>query len=141
MFLTKTSLTCFANDFDTDDRAWNPEVWASETLMLTEENMVIAGLVYTDFEDEIKDFGDVVNTRLPGKFIAERKGPNDDVTIQDATATKVPVPLDQHFHTSFLIRDGQESKSFKDLVKEYLTPAAQSLATATDKLVQAGPYQ
>ncbi len=137
MFIKKLSLTCFSNSLD----AWVPEVWAAETLMITEANMVIGLLVHTDFKDEVQDFGDVVNTRLPATFTAERKGVNDDVTIQDASATNVAVPLDQHFHTSFLIRDGQESLSFKDLVKEYLNPAALSLAEAIDKVLLGQVYQ
>ena len=141
MFLKKTQLTCFVNDFDTDDRAWVPEIWAQETLMLLEENMVMGRLVHTDFKDEIKDFGDTVNTRLPGSFTAERKGVNDDVTIQNATAAKVAVTLDQHFHTAFLIRDGQESLSFTNLVKEYLAPAASSLAQAVDRVLMGQTYQ
>ncbi len=137
MFLRKVTLTCFANSLD----AWVPEVWAAETLMRLEANMVIGRLVHTDFEDEIKDFGDVVNTRQPATFTAERKGVNDDVTIQDASATNVAVTLDQHFHTSFLIRDGQESLSFTDLTTEYLEPAAASLADAIDKVLLGQVYQ
>ncbi len=137
MFIRKLSLTCFSNSLD----AWIPEVWAAETLLQTEAFMVIGRLVHTDFKDEVQDFGDVVNTRLPAKFTAERKGVNDDVTIQDASATNVPIPLDQHFHTSFLIRDGQESLSFTDLVKEYLSPAGLSLAEAIDKVLLGQVYQ
>jgi hypothetical protein len=140
-FLKTVSFTCFDNDFDTDSRAWVPEVWAAETLAILEENLVIGRLVHTDFKDEVKEFGDTVNTRKPGAFTAERKGVNDDVTVQDATAEKVAVVLDQYFHTSFLIRDGQESLSFEDLVEEYLAPAASSLATAIDKVLLAQAYQ
>lgn len=134
-FLKKTSYICYINDFDTADRAWVPELWAQETLALLEENMVIGRLVYTDFEDEIKSFGDTVNTRKPGEFTAKRKGVNDDVTVQNATAVKVAVVLNQHVHTSFMIKDGEESKSFKDLVVEYLRPAAKSLATQIDRVL------
>lgn len=134
--LQKTvSYTCYVNNFDTADRAWVPEVWAQETLAILEENMVIGQLVHTDFEDEIKSFGDTVNTRKPGEFTAKRKGTNDDVTVQNATATKVPVVLNQHVHTSFVIKDGEESKSFKDLIVEYLAPAAKSLATHIDRIL------
>ncbi len=140
-FLKSVSYTCFVNDFDTNDRAWVPEVWAAETLVILEENMVIGNLVHTDFEDAIANFGDVVNTRRPGNFTAERKGTNDDVTVQDATAEKIPVTLNQHIHTSFMIRDGEESKSFKDLVAEYLGPAAKSLATMVDKILLGQVYQ
>lgn len=135
------SFVAFDNDFDTDSRAWVPEVWAQESLAILEENMVIGRLVYTDFSDDIASFGDVVNTRKPGTFTARRKGVNDDVTVQAATATNVPVTLDQHVHTSFMIRDGEESLSFKDLVKMYLQPAAKSLAEHIDRILLGQVYQ
>lgn len=134
-FLKSVNYTCYVNDFDTADRAWVPEVWAQETLALLEENMVIGQLVHTDFEDEIAAFGDTVNTRKPGEFVAKRKGTNDDVTVQNATAVKVAVVLNQHVHTSFVIKDGEESKSFVDLIEEYLTPAAKALATNVDRIL------
>ncbi len=140
-FLKSISLTYFDNDFDTDDRAWVPELWAAETLNLLYENMIVAGLVHTDFSSEVASFGDVVNTRRPGKFVAKRKVKGDNVTIQAATAERVPVPLNQHVHTSFLIEDGEESKSFVDLIDEYLRPAAKSLATHVDRMLLSNVYQ
>lgn len=92
-------------------------------------------LIHRDFEDEIANFGDVVNTRKPGEFESKRKTNTDDVTIQDATATNVAVPLDQHVHVSFMIRDGEESKSFKSLVDEYLSPAMLAQARFIDQVV------
>ena len=118
----------FDNDFGTNGRAYIPEVWAQESLMILEDNMIVGNLVHRDFEDEIKDFGDVVNTRKPGTFTAKRKGANDDVTVQDASATKVQVKLNQHLHTTFRLRDSQMSLSFKDLVAEFLRPAVVSIA-------------
>lgn len=134
-FQKTVSYTCYVNDFDTADRAWVPEVWAQETLAILEEFMVIGQLVHTDFEDEIASFGDTVNTRKPGEFTAKRKGTNDDVTVQNATAVKVPVVLNQHVHTSFVIKDGEESKSFVDLIAEYLAPAAKALSTHIDRVL------
>jgi len=130
-----------ANAFDTDNRAWVPEVWAQESLMVLEENLVYANMVHRDFEDEIKEFGDVVNTRQPGKFTARRKTDGNPIVKQPATATKVAVPLDQHMHTSFIIYDGELSKSMKDLVAEYLNPAIHSLARQIDAIVDAQKYQ
>ncbi len=140
-FLKTLSFVTFDNDFDTNERAWNPEIWAAETLMILQNNMVAASLVHTDFSSEIAAFGDTVNTRLPGEFTGKRKGTNDDVTVQAATATKVPVVMNQHIHTTFLIRDGEESRSFEDLVAEYLEPAALSLATQLDAIILGQVYQ
>lgn len=140
-FMKSLSYVAFDNDFDTDERAWNPEIWATETLTVLEENMVIGNLIFTDFSNEIKAFGDTVNTRIPGEFSAKRKGTNDDVTVQAATAVKVPVVLNQHVHTSFIIRDGEESRSWADLVSTYLSPAAKSLAEHIDRILLGQVYQ
>jgi len=136
-YLKTIRITCFDNSLD----AWVPEVWAAETLAILEENMVIGNLVHTDFADEIATFGDTVNTRRPAAFTAKRKTANDDVTVQNADATNVPVVLNQHFHTSFLIRDGQESLAMVDLTEEYLKPAAKSLAEAVDRVLLGQVYQ
>jgi len=133
---TKIWNPVFANDLD----AFIPEVWAQESLMVLEANMVAANLVHRDFEDEIAMFGDTVNTRRPATFTGKRKVDTDDVTIQDATATNVPVVLNQHLHTSFLIRDGEESKGFKALRQEYLVPAIQSIAQMVDEVVLGQVY-
>ena len=121
--------------YDNDLDALVPELWAQESLAVLEENMVAGLLVHRDFEDEIANFGDTVNTRKPGEFNAKRKGANDSVTVQAANSTNIPVKLDQHVHTSFLIRDGEESKSFNSLVDDYLSPAMIAQASFVDKIV------
>ncbi len=118
-----------------------PEHWANESLAILEENMVMANLVHRDFQPMIAQFGDVVNTRRPGEFTAKRKTVNDNVTIQDATSTNVPVPLDQHIHVSFLIRDGEEAYSFKDLTAEYMAPAMLAQARIVDQILLGQVYR
>ena len=125
--------------FDNNDiDALIPEVWAQEALMVLEANAVAAGLVYRDFEDEIAQFGDVVNAHRPRKFTAKRKGYDDDVVTQPAVADNIPVPLNQHLYTSFIIKDGEESKSFKSLRDMYLIPALESINQAMDVMVLLG---
>ena len=46
-----------------DNDAYVPEVWAEESLMILENNMVAANLVYRDFEDEKKDYENAVFVR------------------------------------------------------------------------------
>lgn len=121
--------------------AFIPELWAQESLTILEANMVAANLVHRDFENVIANFGDTVNTRQPAEFIMKRKVDTDDVTIQDASAVNVPVQLNQHPHTSFLIRDGEESKSFVQLRDEYIEPALLSIAQGIDEIVLGQLYQ
>jgi hypothetical protein len=124
-------LACYANDND----ALIPELWAQEGLAILEENMVMARLVHRDFSMEVANFGDVVNTRRPNQFAAARKTDADDVISQDAVATNVQVPLDQHVYVTFTIKDGEASKSFQDLVDYYLSPAAQEMASSIDRIL------
>ena len=121
----------FANDLD----AFIPEFWANESLAVLEENLVATNLCYRDFENTLAKKGDTVNCQRPNRFTPVRKDLTDNVTVQDATATAVPVKLDQHLHISFLIRDGEESKSNKDLISEYIVPAMKGNARFLDAMV------
>jgi hypothetical protein len=103
--------------------------------VILEENMVAANLVHRDFENEIRNFGDVVNTRRPGEFKIKRKEDGTTLTQQAANATNVRVPLDQWFYNSFIIRDGEASLSFQDLVDTHLLPPMQSIARGVDRAV------
>lgn len=110
-----------------------PEIWARESIAILEERMVMGMLVHRDFSDEIAQFGDTVHTRKPAEFSSYRKDVDDEVTVQDASATNVAVVLDQHIHTTFIIKDGEETKSFKDLVETYLEPAMIANARVLDR--------
>ena len=117
-----------------------PEIWANEALMQLEANLVMANLVHTDFKNEIASFGDTVNADRPSAFVSKTKKDSDSVTVQDAVSTKIPVKLDQHHHVSFMIKDGQESKAFRDLVTEFITPAVQALALGLDQSIFGEAY-
>lgn len=115
--------------------AYIPEIWAQVGLAILEENMVIGNLVYRDYTNEIASFGNVVHTRKPADFKSYRKTGSDQVIPQDATATEVEVKLDQLFHTSFIITDDDASKSFQDLAKIFLRPAAIAMARSIDRVL------
>lgn len=122
----------FVNVYENDVDSLIPEKWAYESIDILLENMVVANLVHRDFSDEIAEFGDVVNTRKPADFQAYRKIDSEEVTVQDAVAPNIQVPLNQHVHVSFRLKDGQESKSFKDLSQEFLFPAVKAEAAFLD---------
>jgi len=115
--------------------AFIPEQWANEGLAILEENMVMANLVSRDFEPEVRNYGDVVNTRRPGTFTITRKADGDTLVPETAAATNVPVRLDQWFYKNFVIKDGEASLSFQDLVDQYLTPAMQVIARSIDRAI------
>lgn len=118
-----------------DNDALIPEIWAKFALPVLQSNIVVGSLVHRDFEQTLQNFGDVVNTRKPASFTAIRKTDVDDVTVQDATVTNVPVALNMHPHVSFLIRDGEESLAFESLVEQYLEPAMKAMAEHIDRCI------
>jgi len=128
-YLSQPFAACYENNLD----AYIPELWANMGLAILEENMPMASLVHRDFENEIARFGDVVNTRKPGEFKIRRKTDGTTLVQQDATASNVPVSLNQWFYESFVIRDGEGSKSFQELTDIYLRPAMMSIARGVER--------
>ena len=129
MFYSAPQLLCRANDND----SLVPEVWAREALAVLESNMVMGSLVYRDYNDMIANFGDVVNTRRPVDFKAKRKVDGDALETQDAQSPNIRVPLDQWLTVSFILYDGEMTKSMSDLISLYLQPAAKELAEQVDR--------
>lgn len=127
----KPEMLCWANDND----ALIPELWAREALRTLMSNMVMGALVNRDYSDMVANFGDVVNTSRPADFSGKRKTDADSVTEQDAVSPNIPVPLDQHFHVTFIIKDGEMSKALPNLVERYLEPAARELAEKVDQVL------
>lgn len=128
-------ITYFDNDFGTNNRSWTPAMMAAKAVETLNASLVMPYLVNTDFKNEIKSQGNLVETRKVGKFSAQSKGSTDDVVIQDATAEYITVPLDQYLYTSFIIADADMSMSINDLLEVYLGPAVKSLAERVDKML------
>lgn len=115
--------------------AWVPQFWAVETLAILNERLFAANTVHRNFEPIVAKLGDVVNTRRPAEYTAKRKSLTDSVTIQDSSATNIQVPLNQHIHTSILLRDGEMSKGMKQMADEHMKPAAISLVRKIDRII------
>jgi len=110
-----------------------PEHWANEALFQLENNMVMGGLVFRDYSSQVASYGDVVNAHKPAAFAFKRKGVSDDVSVQAATATNIPVSLNQHGHVSFVLKDAEMSWAFKDLVNYFMVPGMRAMANGIDR--------
>lgn len=111
-----------------------PEIWARESLLVLQDNHVMANLVHRDFEDEVAQQGDVVNTRKPDKFTVASiaNTVTSAVTVAAATATNKAVTLDQHQYVAFGITSRDQATSIKSLVEEFMEPAMIPLADKID---------
>lgn len=131
MKISMYEIAVWANDND----SLIIEVWALESLRTLASNMVMTKLVHRDFENLVAAHGDVVNASRPANFSGKRKTDADNVTVQDAVSPNIRVPLDQHVHVSFTIKDGELSKALPDLVERYLEPAAREMAEKIDQIL------
>lgn len=120
---------------DNNNTALIPEVWSREALMTLMSNTIMAQLVHRDFSNLVASEGDVVNTSRPADFAGKRKTDSDNVTDQDAVSPNIPVPLDQHFHVSYIIKDGERTKALPDLLERYMEPAAREIAEKIDQVL------
>ncbi len=127
--------TYYDNDFGTNNRSWIPAIMSSVAVETLNASIVMPYLVNTDFKNEIKSKGNLVETRKVGTFTAQTKGSTDDVIVQDATASYITVPLDQYIHTSFILADADLSMAAEDLLETYIIPAAKSLAVRVDRML------
>lgn len=108
--------------------AYFPELWANYTIPVLRQYRVLSRVIATDLNmGEIQQKGDTVNTRVRYPFVPASKAIGSDYTYQDAKAVNVPITLDYHYTVPFVIENVERAKSFKDLVVEYIEPAAEDM--------------
>jgi hypothetical protein len=133
----QVELACYGIAGASGNDAFNPEVWAKESLEILFENMVVANLVHRSFEQEIAKYGDTVHTRRPAESLIMRR--TDDTTVstlnQATSSTDVPVVLNCWQNQTFCIKPGEMSLSFADLVQTYLAPRIKAMARGVDRSV------
>lgn len=112
--------------------AYSPEMWSRKSVALLREKTRMPRVVRVDFSEDLQQAGDTVNTRKKAKMTAETVNPTTGVAAQDAEATNIQVVLNQHKHVTFKIPDVDASKSFINLVDEFLDPAMLAIANAVD---------
>jgi len=135
--MLRRSYNVYSNSID----ALIPELWAMESIAILEENMVMGALVNRDYNDRVASYGETVHTDKPGEFVGYRKTNSDNVTTQDATTTDIEVKLNQWVHVSFVIKDGEQTKAFQDLIRKYLQPAMMANARFLDQCLLAQATQ
>lgn len=126
-----------ANDFS----ILNPTIWANEAVAQLTPNMVVSNLIARDYDSKVALFGDIVNAYVPGTFNLTFKGALcENVTVQDATGSRVQVALDQWPQVAFLICDGEENRNTLDLIDLLIPPAVLAFAQGIDRIVGAQVY-
>lgn len=100
-----------------------PEVWANAALGKLEAELNLAKNVARDFEYTPSKEGDTVHIAKRGTLQANQKTSGNAVTLQNPTATKVDVTLNQHFEVTFAVEDIAKAQANQDIMMGYIEDA------------------
>lgn len=116
-----------ANDFIT------PSLVAKTTLATLYNTIVLAGLVWRDFDaDFTGKQGDTVTVRKPATFTAEEFNRTNGITIQNADEDSTTVVLDKIADVSFAVTSEELTLEIDDFDGRLLVPAAEAIAQKVD---------
>jgi hypothetical protein len=115
-----------------------PEFWSLEGIGVLYDTLVLAQLVYRNFENEVKNFGDTIHTRRPRMFTAKKvtaqagTDADGEIAVENPTAKDLSVVLNNHAYTAYMVEDRDKALSPFDLVSQYIVPALQPIAQLID---------
>jgi len=106
-----------------------PEIWANTALEVLRNQIVAARLITKDTQiDGTFTKGDILNIPVPGTFSTTAKTAGTGVTLQNPSAGKVSVTLDQHHEVSFVVEDVVRAQANQDTIAVHVRQAAVALA-------------
>lgn len=104
---------------------------ARQALLRLQSNMVMAGLVYTDYSSEFKEKGDTIQIRKPATFIADEFG--ETINLQDVGEKYVLVKLDKIADVSVEVGSKELTLNIEDFGAQILDGATLAIAEKIDQ--------
>lgn len=109
-----------------------PEIVAAMALGALKANTVLAQVVNRDYDNDVAEYGDIVNVQLRGALSANDKAENTVITLQVPSTTALPVALNKHKEVSFLVEDLAIMMARPDLIAGYGKDAGIAIAEQID---------
>lgn len=117
-----------------------PQIWSSRLLKHLDMNLVFKSLVNTDYEGEIKNFGDTVRVNQIGPIGVNDWVKNRAIDVQDLDSTQAVLTIDQARYFAFQVYDVDAAQANVNLMDAAMERAAFSLAKDIDTFI-AGKYK
>lgn len=95
-----------------------------------EKEYIFRGLVNTDYEGEIKNFGDSVKINTPGTPTIEDD--SGDITYEDVASTQQTLVIDTKKRFAFKVHDVDAVQANVDLMQTFAAKAGEGMANALD---------
>lgn len=104
---------------------------AREALMRLQSNMVMAGLVHTNYSNEFHEQGDTIQIRKPATFIADEFG--GTINLQDIGEKNVTILLDKIADVSVEVGSKELTLNIEDFGSQILDGATLAIAEKIDQ--------
>jgi len=106
-----------------------PSLISKETLVMLENNLVAAGKVNRQFENQFVKIGSTLTVRKPNRFKVT-SGPG--LAIQDVVEPSVSITISNQKHVDFQFSNQELTLVIEEFSERYLKPAAAELANQLD---------
>lgn len=106
-----------------------PSLISKETLVMLENNLVAAGKVNRQFENQFVKIGSTLTVRKPNRFKVT-SGPG--LSIQDVVEPSVSITISNQKHVDFQFSNQELTLVIEEFSERYLKPAAAELANQLD---------
>ncbi len=112
-----------------DNSLLTPSLITQETLLLLENNLVAAGKVNRQFENQFVSIGDTITVRKPNRFTVS-DGPG--LVIQNISEPSTSITISNQKHIGFLFSSRELTLVIEEFSERYLKPIAAALANKID---------
>jgi len=106
-----------------------PSLITKETLVILENNLVAAGKVNRQFENQFVKIGSSITVRKPNRFRVT-SGPG--LSIQNIVEPSTSITINQQKHVDFQFTSQDLTLTVEEFSERYLKPAAAELANTID---------
>lgn len=106
-----------------------PAIISKETLVILENNLVMAGKVNRQFENQFVKIGSSLTIRKPNRFVVS-SGPG--LQIQNITEPSVSISISFQRHVDFEFSSQDLTLTIEEFSERYLKPSAAALANQLD---------
>jgi len=112
--------------------AFIPEIWSKEVILSATNRMVMGKLVRTDFDGDIKQFGDTVHVPVFSTVTVGSKAANTAVTYTNYTESTKDISINKHKYFAFRVEDIAKIQASPDLLAGYAAQGGAGIAKQID---------
>src|ERR1700722_4706203 len=104
-----------------------PTIWAGKFVEKFYDATVLGAIASTDYEGEIKNFGDTVNIRTHPTITARAYTADQALSVQRPSSSLVPLQINQGAYFNTVLDDVMEIQADVDLLSNWADNASEQM--------------